>query len=543
MNGFRFTDGTTFVSADEIIPSGMPVLIRFNPLQAYGTGCDAECTDLDGNVWKNEHTDGTNTSVFNVNGYQKTFTHAKIVMYLNPTTGVFMATSMWGGSDYVSTANAFCAVYKDGVRTDGQSTFDVDIYAQNTKETQVYLDYHLTSGHIGTVTVYYVYSRDLNLYEIMTLYGNAGGAYGNVFGNKSFIFNNSYGAYTPPTPSSTDPYSSGGTTGDDETEGTGGGGDYDDTSTPVAIPTVPILTAVDAKFITIFNPSLSELDALASYMWAGLFDVATFKKLFADPMDCILGLSIVPVNVPNGPSTEIVVGNIPTGIYMTRAATQYVTVDCGVLNVNEFWGAYLDYSPYTKCEIYLPYIGTKPIDIDDIMGKSVHVVYHVDILSGACIAYIECGGTVLYSFTGQCASQIPVTGNDLSSIIRGAISIGATMGTMVASGGLTAPMAVVGVASTSATIASAKPQVEKSGSLSGTGGLMGIQTPYLILTRPRQALPENQNEYTGYPSYITRTLSTLQGFTQVESIHLEGLECTKDEMIEIEGLLKTGVIL
>ena len=337
-------------------------------------------------------------------------------------------------------------------------------------------------------------------------------------------------------PSTPDPYDPGG-----GTEPGGGTGDFDGTGDDIDIPGLPTLSAVDTGFITLFNPTTGQLRALASYMWSSGFDLDTFKKIFADPMDCILGLSIVPVAVPNGGSKTVNVGNISTGVTMTTAGTQYVSVDCGTLNVNEFWGAYLDYDPYTKAEIYLPYIGTHPIAVDDIMGKAVHVVYHIDILSGACTAFVKCGGSVLYEFIGQCSSSIPITGNDWTNVINGVLSVAGAIGTMVATGGATAPMAV-GTIATSA-VNSLKPNVEKSGSMSGTGGMLAVQSPYLILTRPRQALPKNQNKFSGYPSLMTRTLSAVYGYTEIESIHLDGIPATEQELSEIESLLKGGVIL
>ena len=333
-----------------------------------------------------------------------------------------------------------------------------------------------------------------------------------------------------------DPYSP-----DGDSDTGGGTGDFDGTGDNVDIPGLPTLSATDASFITLFNPSTAQLKSLASYMWSSGFDLATFKKLFADPMDCILGLSIVPVAVPKGSTSEVSVGNISTGVSMTKAAAQYVKVDCGTLNVNEYWGAYLDYDPYTKAEIYLPYIGTHALAVDDIMGKAVHVVYHVDILSGACAAYVKCGSSVLYTFIGQCSSSIPITGNDWTNVINGVLTAASAIGSMVATGGASAPLAVPALASTA--VNGMKPTVEKSGSMSGTGGMLGIQTPYLILTRPRQAVPAKQNEFMGYPSFITRKLSKVSGYTEIESVHLENISATEQELSEIEGLLKGGVIL
>lgn len=358
----------------------------------------------------------------------------------------------------------------------------------------------------------------------------------------------------PPAPSTNDPFEPGGVAG-----GGGGGGNFDITSDSVDIPQLPSISASDAGFITLFNPTLAELRSLASYMWTGLFDVNNFRKIFADPMDCILGLSIVPVQVPSGSAQVVKVGNISTGVNMTTAASQYVEVDCGSITVNEYWGAYLDYEPFTKTEIYLPYIGTHAICTDDIMGKTVTIKYHVDILSGACTAYIKAGNNVLYEFIGQCSSSIPVTGNDWTNVINGVITIAASIGSMVATGGAAAP-STAGAAARAAThkqlnaihetatiastaVNSLKPTVEKSGAMGGTGGMLAVQKPYIILTRPRQALPQSQNYFTGYPSFITEMLGSLSGFTVVESMHLSGIPGTNEEVVEIENLLMLGVIL
>lgn len=342
---------------------------------------------------------------------------------------------------------------------------------------------------------------------------------------------------TKPFKPTTDPYAPG-----DITDKDGGNGDFDATSEPVDIPPLPTISATDTGFLTLFNPSLSNIRDLAAYMWANpLFDVNAYKKILANPMDAILGLSIIPCAVAASTSKNVTVGNIPTGVSMPVCDSQYLSIDCGSINVNEYWGAYLDYSPYTKAELYLPYCGIHPIDIDDIMGKAVNVVYHVDILTGACVAYVKCGDSVLYSYIGQCASSIPISGSDWTNMVNGIINASTAIGSMAATGGLTAPMAASTIATTA--VNTIKPSIERSGSLSGTGGIMGNQIPYLILTRPRQALPELQNQFSGYPSFISSYLGDLVGYTEVDSIHLEGIPATGAELNEIESILKGGVIL
>lgn len=329
-----------------------------------------------------------------------------------------------------------------------------------------------------------------------------------------------------------DPYKDGGTSSSG-----GGNGTFDNTSDSIDIPQVPQINAVNTNFISIFCPTLGQLQSLADYMWSDLFDINTWKKLFANPMDAILGLSIIPVS-PSTTTSEVVVGNISTGVQMNKANVQYVNVDCGTLAIQEFWGAYLDYDPYTKIEIYLPYCGTHQLKADDVMGKSLQAVYHVDILSGACCCYLKCGDSVLYTFTGQCSVSLPISGNDFTSVLNGALSVANSVGSIITGGN-----PISNVTSAVGSVIGMKPNIEKTGSISGSSGLLAIQKPYIIVTRPNQCLPEKQNKYTGYPSYVTKKVGDLEGYTEFEKIRLDNVNCTTKEREEIKNILMGGVIL
>lgn len=357
------------------------------------------------------------------------------------------------------------------------------------------------------------------------------------------------GVYSSGPMQPSDPYEPGGSS-----ETGGGTGTFDRTGDDIGVPSLPTLSAVSTGFVTLYNPTLGQLNDLASYMWSDLFDINTFKKIFADPMDVILGLSIVPVSVPDGGSVDVKVGNISTGVTMNKAASQFVHVSCGSLEIKEYWGAYLDFAPYTKAEIYLPYCGSHPIDIDEIMGKTISVDYNIDIFSGACCAMIKCGNSVLYHFLGQCSQSIPISGNDWSQFISNAIRAAASIGTMVATAGASAPATAAGSlarttsqissgASTAESIVSMKPSIEKSGAMCGCGGMLGVQTPYITFNFPRQCLPTGQNTIIGYPTYITYTLGDLSGYTIVDDLRLTIDTATNQEKDEIEELLKGGVIL
>lgn len=337
------------------------------------------------------------------------------------------------------------------------------------------------------------------------------------------------------------PYEDGG-----DSEDGGGDGDFDNTSEDIEVPSLPTLSATASGFVNIFNPTLAQLNQLASYMWTSDF-YDNIVKLWADPMSVILGLSVVPVSVPSDDLREVKCGNISTGVQMYHASTQFVVLDCGTINVNEYWGAYLDYSPYTKIQLYLPYCGTHSLDIDDIMGRSINITYHIDILSGSCVAFVKSIGkglnSVLYEFSGNVSTQIPVTGENFSRLIQTAISSVASLGSTVATGGLSAPMAISTMGSLASNVANSKPEIERSGSMSGSTGLMGIQKPYLILTRPKQCIPKDVQKFKGFPSMKFQKLSDVKGFTIISEILLKNITATDEEINEIKRLLKEGVIL
>lgn len=328
----------------------------------------------------------------------------------------------------------------------------------------------------------------------------------------------------------------------------------------IPLAEIPEVSALDTGFVTLYCPtSISTIRDLATYMWDNsLFDVDNWKKIFADPMDAILGLSLVPVPITSSGSAAVSIGNIMTPIVMPKVSNQWVRVDCGSVKVNRYLNSYLDYDPYTQVEIYLPYIGVKTLRADDVMNATIKVVYLVDLISGACVAEISSsavsrGSSVLYHFTGMCSCQIPVTGNSFDNVFNGLTKLigGATAG--IASIGLGNPLGMIAGVGTAAAgmVEINKPHIERGNGAGSTAGFLSTQKPYLIFTSPRICKPSSQQTYTGYPSFITEDLSAtdsngnyiVKGYTEIEKIHLEGFTGTETELQELEKLLKEGVIL
>lgn len=337
---------------------------------------------------------------------------------------------------------------------------------------------------------------------------------------------------------SPDPYQQ--ESGESEPDG-GDGEDLDDD--PVEEETLPVPSVAGHGFCTIYVPSSQELGQMAAYLWSGAFDVTQVIKLFSNPMDSILGLSAVPVDLVGTPEQIYLGGVALTGITMPKyTGRTSVKVDFGTATIDKRWGSYLDYEPYTEFSIYLPFIGIKPLKADDIMGKTISLMYNIDILSGGCVAYLRpAGGSVLYEWSGQCALQIPVTARNYDNVFQTAMSVVGAVGAAVVAPA-SAPVLSGAVASAAVQAAATKPRIERSGTVNGITGFLGQLRPYIIRTIPEAFIPADQNKFIGYPAYINVDLATVKGYNEVDSIHLENVTATGAELDEIETILKGGVI-
>ena len=338
---------------------------------------------------------------------------------------------------------------------------------------------------------------------------------------------------------------------DDDDDGDDGEGTDPTITEAVDIPDLPTVGASD--FVTIYNPTSSNLNALSDFLWSAdnIFDLDNYKKLYADPMECLIGLAVLPC-VPDAIGTKnIRFGNVDTGVNSNYLTSQWAKVNCGSVSIKTVAGSFMDYSPHVKIQIYLPYIGFQPLDPDDLMGASLQVVYHVDVLSGDCIAFLKHSKRgVIYSYTGNCIANIPMTAGSYAGALRNYYEQLASVFPAMISGGVSggaagaAASGIGKIAGAAESIAfNSRPTYQRSGVCSGAAGIMGVQKPFVIIERPNVSVPEYVQNYAGLSANVTMKLGSLHGFTTCDYVHLEGLRATEAELNEIESLLHSGVIL
>ena len=320
--------------------------------------------------------------------------------------------------------------------------------------------------------------------------------------------------------------------------------DYDPNPDPIPWPDLPTGgDAISTGFIRVYAPTSGQLQTLAGKLWDDgvneFHDIIT--KIQNDPMEAIISLHSVPYNVV-GTNRECVIGNYSSGVTMPAVTQQWYTINLGSLYLAENWASALDYAPYNQIDIFLPYIGVRSMQVDDVVGKTISVKYNTDVLSGATVASIMCGDSVLYSYNTVLSNEMPITqssyGPMYSNILNG---IGNVLSGYGAAGAPGAGASAVGSAINVAM--SKQHSISRGGSIGGTYGCMSHFYPYLIIHRPIQSLASGFKHFKGYPSNITTQLSAISGYTEIESIHLDGIKCTQAERDEIRALLYNGVIL
>lgn len=292
----------------------------------------------------------------------------------------------------------------------------------------------------------------------------------------------------------------------------------------------------------VYHPTSSALSALGSWLWSSSI-IDQVVRLFTNPMEAIIGVHAIYTPPIISSAVPIVVGNLTSNVDAPAVSRQYVSLDCGTVEVFEYFGNVFDYDPFTKISLYLPFIGIVPLRVADVMRGFVHIVYNIDVYTGACIAMVDVSrdgvGGVIYQFTGNCAVEYPVSGANYSRMLQAAMSAGVAS---LASGMATGGNPFMGAIAAGTAFTQGKMDFQRSGSFSGNPGAMGPKTPYLIITRPQTNMADQYQLYDGRGSNFTTKLKQCSGYTRCKEVHLNVPGAYHDELLEIERLLKEGVI-
>lgn len=327
------------------------------------------------------------------------------------------------------------------------------------------------------------------------------------------------------------------------------------------IPIIPLpFSTTNDGLISVYHPTDAQLKAFASWLWVTYADTS-IQKLWNNPFDGVIGLMEIYCTPTDIGTKTIRSGFLDSGV-SSAIISRYTEINCGTIFIPEYYRNYFDYSPYSKCHIYLPFIGIVELNVDDIVHSGVNCTYKIDEYNGSCIAqlrvakYTEVNGqpetydTIMYQFSGNCAVELPLAGGTQSAIRAGMIQAAAyglssVVGGIVSgvSGNIGGAISQVGYGAANAigSLVSAKSSVQHSGSFGSSFGALGCKTPFIIITRPKQLTIYNYPELYGYPAHCAVTIGACRGFLRVREVNVKSGTATDEEKTKIEELLKEGV--
>lgn len=308
-------------------------------------------------------------------------------------------------------------------------------------------------------------------------------------------------------------------------------------------PPIVLPTGSAKALFRIWNPTQTEIDNLGAWLWSSQF-IDQLLKMFSNPMEAIISLHKVFVSPTIGGQDDITIGYLNSGVNSNYVSGQYVTVDCGSVSLSEFYQNVFDYPPFTEVSLYLPFVGIVKLDTSDVMRGSVNVVYHVDVVTGACLAEVnvirDSSGGIIYTYTGNCAVQYPLSSGSYMGVVTSAVGLAAGAVATYATGGAALPFLLRHGAGA---VSSARTNVQRSGNFSANAGAMGCKKPYFIISRPQSNLANNFNMFVGKPANFTTKIGACTGFISCTEVHIENCNGTDAELAELENLLKTGIII
>lgn len=313
----------------------------------------------------------------------------------------------------------------------------------------------------------------------------------------------------------------------------------------------------DAGFARYFLMSNDQIGSLQTWL-----SDTTFPDGY-DPYPYIISLIQFPLKLspdycmPRTPAGHIVIGGEDTGITASLIANEKAWKGLGTYDVPRENGNFLDYSPYSQYEVYIPCCGwvTCP---DIIAGRKIAVKINYDLTTAAIIGnvYVTIDGKemIVASKSGIMGRETIVSGDAagvrsaqitsaLLSAGTGALNVatGAMSGNAVAavSGGY---HVVAGLAQ--ANIAANSSYARTVGSTGGRALLCQYDKCYLKICTTEADIPATYGHTVGYICNKSGKVSDFRGYTVFDNFDVTGITgLTQRELTEVKRIMESGVYI
>lgn len=340
----------------------------------------------------------------------------------------------------------------------------------------------------------------------------------------------------------------------------------------VGVPSLPNTDVARSGLCGVYNLTETDLRSLTNWLWSSNFFDSIIKN-FSSPMENIVMLGTVPYSSFIGTNSAISIGNVTSSITALKLDRTTYELDCGTIDVSMPYNSFGSFEPFCRYQLYLPYIGVVDLPSDDVAirhiggaweyGK-VNVIYHFDVFTGACVAYVRtCTNhhwNILAQYSGNLLTTMPISQTNYlqvyQTLIRAQASVAqmglntvATLANPVGSVGSMAGGAsgIIGQgADTINSLIGIRPTYGRCGSASSAHGMLSIKKPYLIKSLARVFEPDLQRDNKGYISNLDIIIGQHTGYLKckVDSTRLSYIKgATEYELNRIKTLLGQGIYI
>lgn len=337
----------------------------------------------------------------------------------------------------------------------------------------------------------------------------------------------------------------------DNTNNTETGGGYGSGNNPtddISIPSLPNVSITNTG-VCLYGLTSEQVQAFTGWLWTSDWQ-DNIKKIRTDPMQNIIGISLIDY-AATGTDSTIQVGNLNTGVN-AKIVNNWISIDCGSITLEEFYGSFADYEPFIATTLFLPKVGFVQIPADVIINNTIKIVYNIELISGEglCFVYItdnRNGFSYVYNtYTCHATASIPTSASDhtqqLTALINAGINSTIAIGGAIATSGATAGSALSTVASSALNVATTKNPTVTRGNFGNFGNILCYKKPYIIINRTNLTKPSSFQENNGYLINYTAKIQGHTGFLKTRDYHCE-FNAPYNHRAEIERLLDLGVII
>lgn len=295
-------------------------------------------------------------------------------------------------------------------------------------------------------------------------------------------------------------------------------------------PSAPTVNSVKLSNLHNYWITQKQMQSFYSFVWeTDLTDFVkgAFTGIYSNLISNVVSLKFMPTTAENlggtGDTSPVILGfkTYDDLTVQTIGTTTAPIVNIGSYKFSKEYNSFADYAPYTDIRLYLPFVGVVPIDTNLFMGSgggetaTLNIKAQYDLQSGLITYFIMRNKTMISSVSGRMAVEVPISlqsGLDtFSTISRNFVGKATSFAGNIATGNPIGMVADIAQGSVTA------PPQTVFASTGGDGAFYAHPKCMIMIKHPQYNRPKNYSHVVGFPAYVTKKVSDLQGFNIVQN--------------------------